>query len=346
MTERGAVMASEIAEQPDVLARLLTEGRDRCRAIGELLRERSPRFVLFAARGTSDHAALYPKYLVEIRLGLPAGLMSPSSITAYGATPDLRDVLVVALSQSGGSPDLVSTIDVARRQGAITLALTNTAGSALAEAAEMHVDVLAGPERAVAATKSYSAELLASWLIVDAWAGGEGAGAEGLVPVTSALLARRDDVVALADRFRFAERMILTGRGFSYPTAREAALKLMETSYFSAHAFSGADLLHGPLAMIDSGVPVIAVASGGAGGDALRPVLELLVERSADLTVIGNADSTRFGTASFEIGHALPEELNPLAEIVPLQLLALEMAMARGHDPDAPRGLSKVTRTW
>ena len=136
--------------------------------------------MLLAARGTSDHAALYLKYLVEVRLGLPAGLMSPSTFTTYDARPDLRDVLVVALSQSGGSPDLSRSLQAARACGATTMALTNDASSPLADAAELHLDLLAGPEHAVAATKSYVAELVASWLLVDAWSGGDGDAARGL----------------------------------------------------------------------------------------------------------------------------------------------------------------------
>jgi len=341
----GSLMAAEIAEQPQVIERLTTQGRAGCIDAARWGRDREPRFVLLAARGTSDHAALYLKYLVEVRLGLPAGLMSPSTITAYGARPDLRDVLVVALSQSGGSPDLSRTVEVARECGATTLALTNNAESALAAAADVHLDVLAGPERAVAATKSYTAELLASWLLVDAWTGGTGAAAQGLAHVVAHELDRRAEVAALASRFRFTDRVLLTGRGYSYPTAREAALKLMETSYVAAHAFSGADLLHGPLAMIDPDLPVVAVAPEGAGSRALRPVLELLHERGTDLTVVGGSGSLDLATASFALDDAVPEELAPVASIAPLQLLALEMALARGHDPDRPRGLSKVTRT-
>ena len=343
--EPGSLMAAEIAEQPQVVERLLRDGRAECAAAARWARDQAPRFVLLAARGTSDHAALYLKYLVEVRLGLPAGLMSPSTITTYRSRPDLRDVLVVALSQSGGSPDLSRTVEVARSCGARTLALTNAVGSPLADAAEVHVDVLAGPERAVAATKSYTAELLAAWLLVDAWTDGDGHDADGLADVVAAELARRAEVRSLAERFRFTDRIVVTGRGYSYPTAREAALKLMETSYVAAHAFSGADLMHGPLAMIDPDLPVVAVAPEGEGTRALRPVLELLHERGTDLTVVGGPSSLDLATASFALDDRVPEPLSPVASIVPLQLLALEMALARGHDPDRPRGLSKVTRT-
>ena len=342
----GAVMRAEIAEQPEVLARVLDLGLGPARAAAEAIRAHAPRFVLFAARGTSDHAALYAKYLVEIRLGIPCGLASPSTMTAYGARPDLRDVLVVCVSQSGGSPDLVETATVARECGALVLAVTNAPESELALAAHLHLDVHAGPELAVAATKSYTAELLALWLVVDAWCGGEAAAAYAVPAAAASHVARLDEVTALAQRYRFADRMVLTGRGYSYPTVREAALKLMETSYVAAHAFSGADLLHGPLAMIDEEHSVVAVVPEGVGATAMRPVLERLRERGVDLAVVGGPSSTPFGTVSLSLVHGLPEDLSPIADIVLLQQLALAMATGRGHDPDQPRGLSKVTRTW
>lgn len=340
----GALMAAEIAEQPAAWSRLLDgAGRDGAAGLDRaaaLVREHSPRFVLLAARGTSDHAALYAKYLVEIRLGLPAGLVSPSTLTAYRARPDLRDVLLVAVSQSGGSPDLLTCVQTAREQGALTVAVTNAAASPLARAAHAHVDVLAGPERAVAATKTYTAQLLALHLLLARVAGGTGDTAAALPDLGAEVLgAAPGPVSELATRFRFVQRLVTTGRGYAYPTAREAALKLMETAYVSAQAFSGADLLHGPLALVDPLVPVLAVASPGAGGDAMVPVLESLAARHADVARIGGDG------ADVPLPPVPDEALAPLLEILPLQLLAHDVAVARGGDPDAPRGLAKVTET-
>ncbi|QIS12561.1 SIS domain-containing protein [Nocardia arthritidis] len=244
-------MAAEISEQPAAWQRLLSEGTDAIRQAAARIAEYQPRFVLFVARGTSDHAALYGKYLVEIQHALPAGLVSPSTMTIYGSAPDLRDVLFIAVSQSGGSPDLVQSVEVARRQGALTVALTNNPASPLAAAAEIHVDILAGPERAVAATKSYTAQLLALYLLLDYARGGDGADTDRLPALGTRVLESGAGLAAAAERYRFAQRLITSARGYSYPTAREAALKLMETSYLSAQAFSGADLLHGPLATVD-----------------------------------------------------------------------------------------------
>lgn len=346
MTEvPGALMAAEIAEQPQAWRRILDEGSPAIQAAARTIAGRSPRFVLFAARGTSDHAALYGKYLVEIDHRLPAGLMSPSSMTVYGARPDLRDVLVVAVSQSGGSPDLVQSLRVAREQGATTVALTNAAGSDLAAEAELHLDVLAGPERSVAATKSYTAQLLVLQLLFSFLKGGDAGAAATLPDLGDQVLAEEAEVAVAAQRYRFAGGLVTTGRGYSYPTAREAALKLMETSYLSAHAFSGADLLHGPLAMIDPQVPVLALVPEGSAGAAMADVLPRLRERGADVFGIGAADAVSSCATSFALPSGVPEQLSPLLEILPVQQLALHLAVARGGDPDTPRGLSKVTET-
>ncbi|RAJ71431.1 glucosamine--fructose-6-phosphate aminotransferase (isomerizing) [Streptomyces sp. Amel2xB2] len=343
----GRIMAGEMAEQPAVLRRILDEGAPRIREIAEEIAARSPRFVLLTARGTSDNAALYAKYLLEILLGKPCGLTSMSTTTAYGARPDLADCLVITVSQSGGSPDLVASTKAAREAGALTLAVTNNSASPLAAASEFHIDVLAGTEKALPATKTYTAELLALYLLVDGMRGGSGAGKAELLPgLAQSVLDRRQEVRTLAGRYRFAERMVLTSRGYGYPTAKEAALKLMETSYIPALSYSGADLLHGPLAMVDNISPVIAVVTDGKGGEALQPVLDRLRDRGADLVVIGDAAEVERASAGFALPtEGLPEELQPILEIIPLQMLAYEVTIARGQDPDAPRALAKVTET-
>ncbi|MFX4295263.1 SIS domain-containing protein [Streptomyces bohaiensis] len=343
----GAIMSAEIAEQPAALERLLTRGAPAIAAVAAEIRARNPRFVLLTARGTSDNAALYAKYLLEIRLGLPCGLTSMSTTTAYGAEPDLTDVLVITVSQSGGSPDLVASARAARAAGAVTLAVTNNADSALAAACEYHIDILAGPEKALPATKTYTSSLLALYLFVAALGGEDGTeAAAGLPALADEVLARQNEVRELAGRYRFAERMVLTSRGYGYPTAKEAALKLMETSYIPALSYSGADLLHGPLAMVDNVSPVIAIVTDGKGGAALQPVLDRLLDRGADLVVIGPRRQVDAASGGFVLPvDGLPEELQPVLEILPLQLLAHEVTVARGQDPDAPRSLAKVTET-
>jgi glucosamine--fructose-6-phosphate aminotransferase (isomerizing) len=350
MSERGVGMAADIAEQPDGYARLLApEHADAIAEVAARVAEWRPRHVVFTARGTSDHAALYAAYLTEIRLGVPAGLASPSAVTVYGARPDLRDALVVGVSQSGGSADLVEVVRTARESGAHTLAVTNNAASPLAQAAELHIDVAAGHERAVAATKTYTAELLALLMLVEGVRAGDGrlpqaerAAMEALPGLAAGVLAD-PTATELAPRYRFAARVVTTGRGYAYPTARETALKLMETSYLAALAFSGADLLHGPLAMADPDVPVLAVVGNGPGGGAMREVLAKLGERRADVVSVSPSDVE--GAALRIPTPDVDERYAPLLDILPLQRLALALALARGEDPDAPRGLNKVTVT-
>jgi glutamine---fructose-6-phosphate transaminase (isomerizing) len=348
----GEIMTAEIDEQPAVLARLWTEQAGEIRQLGEELARRRPRFVLLAARGTSDHAALYAKYLVEVLQALPAGLVSPSTSTIYGVRPDLTGVLYISVSQSGGSPDLVDALEAARSCGATTVAVTNNVSSDLARAAEFVVDVRAGSERAVAATKSYTAELLALYLLLGAASSPRDArsAAARLADAAHATLQGIDAVGAAAARYRFATSLVTTARGYSYATAREAALKLMETTYLGAQAFSAADLLHGPLAMVDRNTPVIAVATPGRGGAAMTSVLRTLHERDADLLVVGGTDDAAVAAPSATVlrvqTEGIPEELHPVLEILPLQQLALRLALERGVNPDAPRGLRKVTETW
>jgi glucosamine--fructose-6-phosphate aminotransferase (isomerizing) len=223
------------------------------------------------------------------------------------------------------------------------VAVTNAVGSPLDEASDLHVDVLAGPERAVAATKTYTSELLALHLLIDAGGGGDAAPARELPDRAEEVLARgmgRE----VATRYRFVERLVVTARGYAYATAREAALKMMETSYLSAHAFSGADLMHGPLAMVDEDRPVIAVVPHGTGGEALAPVLGGLRERGADVLVVGDETAAPWAAAAAPL-PAVDERVAPILQILPLQQMAHAMAVARGYDPDAPRGLKKVTET-
>ncbi|MGE9807356.1 MULTISPECIES: SIS domain-containing protein [unclassified Janibacter] len=340
----GALMAAEIAEQPAVLRHVLEEAPEAIEQVAARVRAAAPRMVLLAARGTSDHACIYAKYLVETVLGLPAGLVSTSVYTTYGTRPRLDGVLWIVVSQSGGSPDLVASTTAAREAGALTVALTNVADSPLAAAAELTLPMLAGPETSVAATKTYTASLLNLWLLITAIAG-RPTDAAAAVPdhAEAALIANGvDDVIA---RYRFVDKLVTTSRGYAYPTARESALKLMETCYLSAHAFSGADLLHGPLAMIDADRPVVTIVPEGPGGDALVPVLERLRERGADVCLVA-PPSVVGSDVRIDLPAAMDEQFAPIAQIIPLQRLALGMATGRGYDPDRPRGLHKVTETF
>lgn len=349
MALAGAGIARDIDEQPAGYARLLSaEHAGAIARVAAVIAERRPRHVVFTARGTSDHAARYAAYLAEIRLGLPAGLASPSAITIFGARPDFSAALVIGVSQSGGSPDLVEVLRMARDSGALTVAVTNAPESPLVGVAEFAIDIAAGHERAVAATKTYTAELLALLMLIEGIRAGDGVlpaperEALDALPDLAARTLADPTPAQLASRYRCAAQMVTTGRGYAYPTAREAALKLMETSYLPALAFSGADLLHGPLAMTGPDVPVLAVVGSGPGGQSMCEVLPRLGERGADLVVVGSAE---VGAADRMAVPEVDERYAPLLDILPLQRLALALALARGENPDAPRGLNKVTTT-
>ncbi|RKS80045.1 glucosamine--fructose-6-phosphate aminotransferase (isomerizing) [Motilibacter peucedani] len=334
MNRPGEAMLAEIAEQPAALQRLLHDGSEEIASARRRIASFAPRLVLFVGRGTSGHAGVYAKYLTEVHGGLPTGFISPSSLTVYKARPVLDKAVVITVSQSGGSPDLVEATAALKALGALTVAVTNNAASALAAVADLHVDVLAGPEKAVAATKTYTSELLALYLLL---VGGDASAVPGAAQAT---LEHDEQVDRAAERYRFTQRVITTGRGFSSATASEAALKLMETSYLSAQAFSAAELLHGPIAVLGPGVPVIAVRTPGAGADSMSPLLERLAAERVDVLTVGPAGGLEVAT------DGLPEELHPVVNILPLQRLAWRLALDRGEDPDRPRGLLKVTETW
>lgn len=339
MTQPGYHMDREIRSQPAMFAALLDD-TSWADDLATQLTRRKPRFVLFAARGTSDHAALYGKYLVEVELGLPAGLVSPSTATIYRADSRMEDVLFVAVSQSGASPDLVDTLAAARRNGATTVALTNDPTSALAAAAEFSIDVGAGSEVAVAATKTYTAELLALYLMITALSGRRDTDGLARLPAAADRTLLDDERVAdAAEHFRDAAYMVVTARGYGYPAAREAALKIIETCHLPALAYSAADLLHGPFAVAEAGTPVLAIVTPGAARDAVCDVMQRLAAVGADVLAVGPPAGLPVVT------DGIGEALHPLLQILPLQRLALHLAIGRGCDPDRPRNLSKVTHT-
>lgn len=339
-------MYDEICEQPEVLATILEEEWGTVVDAARALRGRGFRFAMLAARGTSDNAALYAKYLFEVLLGIPTALASPSTFTLYEGHMDLSDVLVVGISQSGESKDILETVSRTRELGARTLALTNEDGSSLAEAAEIHFSLHAGKEQSVAATKTYTAQLLLLYLLVAALKEEDiGAHMRRLPDQAESVLAEgRWENTA---RYRYAEHLVVTSRGYNFATAREAALKLMEATYVVAEGFSAADLRHGPIAMIGHDFPVVVVVPPGKARPSVEALVEELGGRGAELVVIAEHSAVvDKGAAGFRMPVSCPEELSPILYALPAQILAHDLAMLKGLNPDAPRGLSKVTETW
>jgi glucosamine--fructose-6-phosphate aminotransferase (isomerizing) len=341
---RGALMEAEIAEQPAMLERLVSDGDAQVTEAVAVILRREPANVLLVGRGTSDHAALYLKYLIEVRLGLPVGLCSPSAHTMYGAKPWGPRSLVIGVSQSGGSPDLVAVLGAARAAGATTLALTNAPASDLALAAELSVDVRAGTEQSVAATKSYTAELLAAYTLVNALQRRSG-GAETLPAAAAAALGSSNTIAEVTSELVTARHLIVTGRGYAYPTALEAALKLMETCYLPALAFSAADLRHGPFALLSPDVPAIVLTPTGRTSAAMADLVATIVATGSPVISVGPAPGHPDTRRHITTDHHLPDDLAPIVDIIPLQLLALDLARANGFNPDTPRSLRKVTET-
>ena len=339
-------MYNEIHEQPEVLATILDEEWGRVLSAARILRNRGFRFAMLAARGTSDNAALYAKYLFEILLGIPTALASPSTFTLYEGRMNLDEVLVIGISQSGESKDIVETVSRTRELGASTLAITNNEESSLARAAEIHFYLHAGKEQSVAATKTYTAQLLLLYLLVAALEEEElGADVRQLPEQARSVLAEgRWENTA---RYRYAEHLVVSSRGYNFATAKEAALKLMEATYVVAEGFSAADLRHGPIAMIGRDFPVVAVVPPGKARPGAEELVEGLADRGADLVVIAEDQAVvDKGAAGFQVPVSCPEELSPILYALPAQLLAYDLALLKGLDPDAPRGLSKVTETW
>jgi glucosamine--fructose-6-phosphate aminotransferase (isomerizing) len=349
-------LRSEIAEQPAVAERMISAGRPRISQIAGRLAGRVAageiRYVLIAARGTSDHAAIYAQYAFGQRLGIPVALAAPSLISLYHVEPRLSGALVVGISQSGRSPDIVETVSAARRQGVPTIAITNDPGSDLANAADDVIDLGAGPELAVAATKTYTAELVAIALLV-AEIGrvlekqpSDDRSFELVPDAITAALDAEEPAREVAQRLTKRNRLIVVGRGYGYATAREFALKAKELARLSADPYSAADFLHGPLALVEPGFPVILISLSGAAAEDLDALQSRLGELGVERIVISDrAGAVAAAEAGIVLPSGLPEWLLPIVSIVPGQLLAMHLAIARGIDPEEPRWIRKVTLT-
>ena len=343
-------LRSEILEQPAVLDRLFRTQKDHAGEMAQTIRDRGVRSIFLAARGTSDNAGLYAKYLFGSMNRLPVALAAPSLFTAYETPPNLEGHLVVGISQSGQSPDIVSVITEGRRQGAMTLAITNDPSSPLAKQAEMVLDTGAGPEKAIAATKTYTTQLLAIALLSAAMTDDPRLFEvlERLPHLVEETLGLETTIKSAAQRYRYMNQCVVIGRGYNYATAFEWALKLKEMTYVVAEPYSSADFLHGPIAIISHGFPVLAVAPRGAVFDDVNSLLSILVEKhGAELVVVSNDPSAlERATTPLPLPTDLPEWISPLVSIVPAQLFCYHLTRAKGFDPETPRGLLKVTRTW
>ncbi len=349
-------MLEEIRQQPAALERTLRSQMREAVRLRAQFQNRRPRLIVLAARGTSDNACRFGRYLLEITTGIPVSLAAPSVITLYRASVDLRDALVVAISQSGESTDTNLVLERARAAGAFTLGVTNERTSSMARVAESVLHVRAGKEKSVAATKTYTGQLMAMYVL--AWALGarlRPGDLERLPDAAAAALKLEPEIALRAQRYRFMDHAVVIGRGLNYANAYEFSLKLMETCYVPAERFSTADLMHGPIAMVDRSFPAFLFGPAGVTWPATRAMLEKLRQLKAETLLItdrGNPDAASQAECAVCLPLKLvrksltPEDIyTPIPYIVPAQLFAACLAQVKGLDPDHPRTLTKVTRT-
>ncbi len=343
MKQLGAVMSSEIAETPAVFTNILRD-LSAFENVKNVLVDEKIQSVLILARGTSDNAAHFLKYLIETQIGLPVGLTSPSSVTVYNANLKYSNTLVIGISQSGQSPDLVHFATAARQANAYLIAMTNDSNSPLAQIAHHHFPLLAGPELAVAATKSYNAQLLISYLLVCTWTGTKVNAMQIISEATrvASTAGLVSDAVVNTNR---DHEIVLLGRGFAYPNAREAALKIQETCKVSVQGLSTADYLHGPISALTEETQVFIVAPSHLPAESILEATTKIRKTADRIFWIGNG-GTPTGDDIVLAGSNCDDEItSTLVDAIVLQRFAMEFAVASGFDPDAPEGLSKVTLT-
>lgn len=338
----------EIYEQPQSLARLLEAEKATVAKLAAAIRERNISQIVIAARGTSDNAARYAQYLLGSLNGILVTLATPSLFSIYQRPPVLGNVCVLGISQSGKSPDIVAVLTEARKQGALTAAITNKTDSPLAQAGDFVIDLHAGEELAVAATKSYTAQLAAIALLSTALADDPAMNQalERLPRVVGDTLSNLPDMANVVQRYRYMQQCVVIGRGYNYSTAFELALKLKELTYTIVQPYSSADFLHGPVAVLEPGFPVIVIAPSGQMLPEMQSFIQTIRERGAEILAISDDhDTLRLSRTALRTPTGLPEWLSPIINIVPGQLLALHLAHTRDFDVDQPRGLRKVTET-
>jgi glutamine---fructose-6-phosphate transaminase (isomerizing) len=343
-----SLMLDEIYEQPQAIAAALERGYAPVGTLAQELTERGVRHVVIAARGTSDHAAIYAKYLFEIVCGVPVTLAAPSVFTLYDARVDLSGCLVLGISQSGQAADVVQTLSAARASGAVTACITNRDGSPLTTVSDHVLLCNAGEEKAVAATKTYTTSLALVALIAGLWANHTSLlNALRTVPdLVRSTVGLDEEIAAKVERYRYMEECAVLARGLNQATAMEAALKMTETSYLIAKAYSMADFLHGPIAIVSEGFPCFLFAPDGRTYPAMIDLALKLKDRDAELIIAAHSSEIlELATTPIALPAVSDELVSPLLCIVPGQLWACHLSHARGHNPDKPRGLSKVTIT-
>ena len=340
-------MLQEIAEQPTALAKTIEEERGKIARLGQFLKQRDIDLIVIVARGSSDNAALFGRYLLEITTGIPVSLSAPSVHTLYGAKLKLQRALVIGVSQSGEGEDVNRVLENARAGGAYTVGITNEPDSLMTSLVDETLLMHGGRERSVAATKTFTGQMMLFYLLAREFAdGGTTSSYEAIPEFAARALEQQPAILELVQRYVFMENCVVVGRGLAYANAYELALKLMETCYVVAERFSSADFLHGPLAMVERHFPVILFAPPGVMLPGVKDLIKRLSELHADtLCITSDLDAAARCSRAVVMPREIDEFLAPIPYIIPGQLFAALLAEAKGLDPDSPRSLSKVTRT-
>ncbi len=344
-----SIFEEEIFQQPEVIRNVVTTKSSQIGTLAEVLRKIPPRFILVAARGTSDNAAIYAKYLLSGINRIPVGLAMPSLFTLYRSMPVLDDSLVIGISQSGQTPDVRAVLEEAQRQGVPTISITNAEDAPIASIADFNIVLEADEEKSVAASKTYTAQLTVVAMLSAYLSDDEQllADLDSLHEYVKETLSQKPVVKAIAERFCKKNHIAIVGRGYNHCTTHEIALKIKELSYMVAQPYSAADFRHGPIAMLEKDFPVLAIAVKGKSLSDMEDMIEAIRWTDADLAVMSNAPWLHKLTNNpILLPDELPEWLSPIVATIPGQLLALHLSLAKGIDPDKPRGLRKITLTY
>ncbi len=341
-------MWKEIMEEPATIENSINQNISLIHDIVERIKQRNIEHIMIAARGTSDHAAVYAKYIMEIMLGIPVALAAPSVFTVYQRRLRLDNTLVIGISQSGKAMDVLEVVKSANSAGALTVSITNYSDSPLATEANYHMDCSAGVEKSVAATKTFLAQITLLAALTAVWAGdgqllNEIRALPGKIEQT---IQHSGYISEKVQRYRYMEECFVLARGVNYAIALESALKIQETCYVRAKAYATSDFYHGPYAMIEKDMPVVVFAPNGPSAKDVKEMIAKLKDSGAELVIISdNKDLAVSGDCFFEIPPTDNDILSPFHNVVIAQIFACRLALAKGLNPDSPRSLSKVTIT-
>lgn len=341
-------MQQEIFEQPDVLTKCLDMYNTILPKVVEDIASREIHTVVIAARGTSDHAAIYGKYLIEHKIGLPVSLSAPSILTMYDSRLNFESTLVIGISQSGMAEDVLEVIKKAKEQNALTLSITNNEKSLLAEAADYHLFTNAGLEKSVAATKTFTSQMMMIALLVALWSSDEEMynSLSEISKGVKKVLSMEDEIKAVADQYKNMESCFVLARGLNYPIALESSLKIQETSYVKAKGYAISDFHHGPFAMVDENTLIIVFAPKGNSYKDAREMIMKLNETGVQVIVVTNDNEfDLMNNHIFYIPESKHDYITPYYNAVWAQLYSYNLSLSKGLNPDSPRGLNKITIT-